>query len=232
MGKFIDMTGWKMWEHGVPDSKLIVVGRADDKVYSNGRRVIRWHCKCKCGSSLDVVVTTRDLNIGHTKSCGCIYRQSIKESCVTHGETNTRLYHIWCGMKARCMNLNSPKYKSYGGRGITVCKEWVNSYENFRDWSLSHGYKENLTIDRIDVNDGYRPDNCRWADNFTQANNRQDSFRIEYKGEIRTVHEWSGIVGISAGTIRRRIKNLNWSVEDAMTKPIQFHSKQNTKKKN
>ena len=157
---------------------------------------------------------------GHTKSCGCLHSEKSRAASITHGETNSRLYHTWCGIKARCLNPNNPKYKNYGGRGITVCGDWEQSYESFRDWSLNNGYAENLSIDRIEVNGNYEPSNCRWVDNFIQANNRTDNFVIEYNGEIHTVHEWAVIAGISAINIRNRIKNLGWTAEKALNTQV------------
>lgn len=216
MWNFVDMSGWKMWEHGVPDSRIIVLKRAKDKIYENGRRVVKWECRCSCGSNKVILSTTRGLTNGNTKSCGCLHSERAREAKIIHGETDSRLYHIWCGIKARCLNSNNAKYKNYGGRGVTICREWKQSYESFRDWSLNNGYAENLSIDRIDVNGNYEPSNCRWADNFIQANNRTDNFIIEYNGEIHTIHEWAIITGISAINIRNRIKNLGWTTEKAL----------------
>lgn len=216
MGNFVDMSGWKMWEHGVPDSRIIVLKRAKDKRYENGRRVVKWECCCSCGSNKVILSTTRDLTSGHTKSCGCLHSEKAREAHIIHGGADSRLYHIWCGIKARCLNPNNAKYKNYGGRGIAVCEEWKQSYESFRDWSLNNGYTENLSIDRIDVNGNYEPSNCRWVDNFIQANNRTDNFIIEYNGEIHTVHEWAIITGISSKNIRNRIKNFGWTTEKAL----------------
>lgn len=220
MNKFVDMTGWKMWEHGVINSKLIVVKRAPDRLYPNGRRIVRWECKCSCGSEKQIIVTARDLRRGHSKSCGCIRTENVIKKCSTHRETDSRLYHIWCGIKSRCLNKNNNKYKNYGGRGITVCDEWLNSYESFRDWAIQHGYSDELSIDRVDVNGNYAPNNCRWVNAFVQANNRTDNFVIEHNNEKHTLHEWALITNISAENIYNRIKHLNWSITDALTIPV------------
>lgn len=220
MGELVDMTGWKMWEHGVTDSKLIVVKRAQDRLYPNGRRIVRWECKCLCGSGKQIIATARDLRCGHSKSCGCVRTENVIKKCSTHRETDSRLYHIWRGIKSRCLNKNNKKYENYGGRGILICDEWLNSYESFRDWAMSHGYSDELSIDRIDVNGNYEPNNCRWVDAFIQANNRTDNFIIEYNHEKHTVHEWALITNISAENIYNRIKYLNWSTSDALTIPV------------
>lgn len=139
----------------------------------------------------------------------------------------TKLYGVWCSMKNRCQCPTSKSFKNYGGRGIKVCKEW-QTFEPFREWALSHGYKEGLSLDRIDNNNGYQPNNCRWADRYTQRNNCRNNRFYEYKGERHTVSEWSRIVGIDFRTLGARFRN-GWSVESALTiKPshANCHNKQ------
>lgn len=135
-----------------------------------------------------------------------------------HGMSHTRLFKSWVHMRERCYNPKDKRYSQYGGRGITVCDEWKNEFLPFYEWAMANGYDDNLTIDRIDVNKGYCPQNCRWADMRTQQNNRSNNHRLEYKGENHTINEWSRLVGIRRQTILRRIKD-GWSVEDALTKP-------------
>ena len=121
-----------------------------------------------------------------------------------HNMTGTRLYSIWRSMRQRC---NSPKhkdYKHYGARGITICKEW-DSFPAFSDWATANGYSDNLSIDRIDVNGNYCPENCRWADNSTQSKNRRCT-QISFNGETHTIEEWSEIIGVSNSGIRYRIQ--------------------------
>lgn len=136
-----------------------------------------------------------------------------------HGMSHTRLFKSWVHMRERCYNPNDKRYSVYGGRGITVCDEWKESFIPFYEWAMSHGYSNHLTLDRIDVNKGYYPENCRWADMKTQQNNRSNNHRLEYMGETHTINEWASIVGIKRQTIQRRIK-VGWSVEDALTKPV------------
>ncbi len=132
-----------------------------------------WLCRCQCQK--EVVVCGRSLRSGNTKSCGCLLKEQARESKTKHGMKGTRLYNIYKGMKQRCYNPNNKDYKDYGARGVKVCDEWIgeNGFINFSKWAMTHGYSDDLTIDRINVDRGYFPDNCRWADYFTQANNRR-----------------------------------------------------------
>ena len=178
----------------------------------------RWWfvCKCDCGKEFML----RNMNFGHVKSCGCLRHGKYN---VKHGEGHSRLYMVWVGMKTRCFNKNVPNYSDYGGRGITVCDEWMD-FETFRKWSVENGYDYNApphecTLDRINVNGNYEPDNCRWANALTQSNNKRNNKIVSYKGEEHTVAEWAKIKGIRIATLWRRLDS-GWPVEKAMeTKP-------------
>lgn len=165
----------------------------------------QWRCVCDCGK--ETVVRSQDLRNSHTKSCGCYGLEvsaSHTPSFSTHKESRSRLYRVWIGMKGRCNNCENKDYSYYGGRGIKVCPEWDKSYEAFRDWALASGYQDALTIDRIDVNGNYCPENCRWVDMKTQMNNTRANRRITQNGETRTMAEWAERTGIAYETIRYR----------------------------
>ena len=157
----------------------------------------KWLCECECGNKS--IVYGSHLRNGDTVSCGCVMRTAKK----THGESKTRLYRIWQHMRGRCTNPNSDNFKYYGGRGITICTEW-NDFEVFREWALSNGYQEPLTIDRIDVNGNYDPSNCRWVTQTEQNKNTRKCLHITHNEETHTLREWGRILGIPKSTIQSR----------------------------
>lgn len=148
-----------------------------------------WECICECGNK--TIVRSDSLKDGNTISCGC-YRDecNIEKGKRTkkHGESNTRLYNIWKVVKQRCYNTKGSGYKWYGGKGVVMCDEWKNNFQEFRDWALSHGYDENLTIDRIDSDGNYEPNNCRW---ITQAENTRRAAikQKEKRKDNGTIHK-------------------------------------------
>ena len=137
-----------------------------------------------------------------------------------HGGAGTRLYGIWKNMRERCYKPYCKEYKWYGAKGISVCDEWNNSFVTFYNWAINNGYKEDLTIDRINNDECYSPENCRWVNIQTQARNRRNSLYVEYKGKKTPLKELCENMNIKYPTAYCRIKILGWSVEDALTKPV------------
>lgn len=177
----------------------------------------KWLCECECGN--ETIVTTGNLRKGHTTSCGCYRHKRQRDSHITHGMSSKRLYQTWQNMKNRCYNPNVESYKYYGERGIKVCEEWLESFETFADWSLENGYNDTLTIDRVNVDGNYEPNNCRWIDEITQANNKRTSVLLEYSGKKQTITDWAREIGINAKVLRRRYY-LGWETERILTTPV------------
>lgn len=140
---------------------------------------------------------------------------------VTHGKRESRLYAVWNNMKARCRNPKDREYHRYGGRGIKICDEWLYDFQAFYDWAMKNGYdatapRGQCTIDRIDNDGDYCPDNCRWTTAREQANNTRRTRFIDFNGEIHSVSEWSRILGIKQSTLNMRINKYGWSEEKAL----------------
>lgn len=132
-----------------------------------------------------------------------------------HGMCNTRLYQIWNGMKQRCQNPNAINYKGYGGKGISVCEEWNNSFKAFYDWAMANGYRKDLTIDRIDNDGNYEPANCRWATNKEQQNHTSYTRLYTYNGETLSIMQWAEKTGIHPNMLYKRLSR-GWSIEKAL----------------
>ena len=163
----------------------------------NGRTT--WECLCDCGNTVNVI--QKNLSNGNTKSCGCMQKDIVSSIRKIHGKSKSRLYTLYEGMKARCNKTNSETYKYYGGKGVRVCEEWEKDFLTFEKWMLDNGYDENLprgvqTIDRIDPNANYSPDNCRLITITEQQRNKTDNVFYEFNGEKHLLCEWSEILGI------------------------------------
>ena len=215
MSKVIDLTGQRF-------GRLTVI----ERVGSNNHKKALWLCICDCGTQK--TVCSNHLIRGATRSCGCFRRDGLSKRNIVHNESNTRLFKIWLGIIYRCTKPNSAAYHNYGGRGISIFDEWKDSFISFRDWATTHGYRDELTLDRIDNDKGYYPTNCRWADRRTQANNMRKNRHITYDNKTMTVSEWSIETNIGATTLRNRLYR-GWSVEKALTTPVD-ESKRHPKK--
>ena len=180
-----------------------------------------WECICDCGKTKEIV--SSNLMQGKTKSCGCYHRERATEANTIHGYSSRfvtkRIYTIWSKMLHRCQPSKANS-KTYYDRGITVCEEWKD-FETFKDWAYSHGYSDELSIDRINNDEGYRPDNCRWATPTTQARNRRTSRMIEIDGKTKCLKEWCDIYEINYGTVQSRLERGMGGFE-ALTKPLRI----------
>lgn len=190
---------------------------------SNKKNRIAWECLCDCGNT--IIVTTTGLRNKGTKSCGCLRAETSEQTHTIHGGAKksgrSRLYVIWSSMRERCFNSNHQAYTNYGGRGITICNEWED-FAEFRRWAISNGYDEgqaSQTIDRVDVNRCYCPQNCRWISRSEQANNKRNNRYITYRGEERTLSEWSNLFGIPYALLYKRIVIRGWDAARAIETP-------------
>lgn len=205
MGNAIDITGQKY-------GRLTVISLS----HSDKRGERFWLCKCECGK--EITASGYKLRSGNTKSCGCLQKE-MRDAGLhkTHGMTNSKLYYTWENMKHRCQDPKNAMYKHYGGRGIKVCSEWADSFQDFKEWALTHRYREGLSIERIDVNGNYEPENCKWITLKEQYLNRTDSHMVTAFGKTQTIREWADETGLKYDTIERRLNGYGWSAERALT---------------
>lgn len=189
MNKKYDITGKQF-------GYLTVIER---DVKTIGERNAKWVCKCECGNYS--IATYGDLRRGHTTSCGCKKYESHNK---THGKTNTRIYKIWAHIKTRCTNPNFAEWEQYGGRGISICDEWNSSFESFFEWAISNGYSDELTIERIDVNKNYEPNNCKWITLKEQQRNKTNTVFVVENGIKISLSELAEKHNIPFKTVKNR----------------------------
>lgn len=196
----------------------VVVGPDEDR---KGRRY--WLCKCSCGN----VKSVREDHVldGKVISCGCHKDKNTADRMRIHGKSQTPIYRIYKHIYGRCYCKTDKRYKDYGGRGITVCEEWKNDFLSFYEWAIKNGYEKHLTIDRIDNDGNYSPDNCRWVSLYVQANNKRNNHFIEYAGIRLTVSQWAHRVGMNPKILDNRLRR-GWSEERSITQPLRKHTKQ------
>lgn len=207
MAKLIDLTGQTF-------DKLTVV----ERVKSSNKNA-KWRCDCECGKTVEVFGI--DLKSKKTRSCGCIHSEQLAQRNHKHGLAHDRLNNILRAMKQRCYNPKAKFYCNYGGRGIKICPEWLdkeNGLENFYNWAIANGYKDNLTIDRIDNNGNYEPSNCRWATPKEQGNNTRANHLITYNGKTQTLTQWANEKRVKRCTLQMRLKR-GWTIEKTLNTP-------------
>ena len=207
MGKLIDLTGKRFGRWSV--IRYIGYNRSNGAI---------WECECDCGTIKNVI--GKHLRNGNSISCGCYHSDELSKRLTTHGKTNTRIYWIYRQMKYRCSNPHHCCYNIYGGKGITVCDDWANNFESFYNWSMEHGYTDELTIDRIDSSKGYDPSNCRWVSYKVQNNNTSRNVRYTINGETKTISEWCDIYNVPLNRVYNRTKELGWDIEKALKTPL------------
>lgn len=195
MNRVIDLTGKKF-------GRLTVM--CLDERGTKGKTY--WLCKCECGNVKSVRADS--LRCGAIRSCGCLKREhdSLNLARDKHNMSGTRIYEIWQSMKGRCFNRNNARWERYGGRGITVCEEWRDDFQSFCDWAMANGYREDLTLDRIDNDGNYCPENCRWATQKQQSRNRRTNIEVTIGNSTRTLMEWCEIFGLEYKTIYARYR--------------------------
>lgn len=211
MGKSLNLVGKRY-------GRLVVLEKIGVR-----KRKTYWKCVCDCGKECEA--DTSSLNYGMKRSCGCLRRDAASK--VKHGDARkgyeySNLYKSWSEMKRRCNNPKDMKFNSYGARGIKVCKEWSEDYSVFKDWALKNGYQKGLTIDRVDVNGNYCPENCRWANNKQQSRNKQDTVYVVYQGKKIALIQLCEDLNISYTCVYQRLYKLGWDVEKAVSTPVRL----------
>lgn len=197
--KVKDITGQKF-------GRLTIIS----KMNNYHKKRVWWLCICDCGNLVEISGTT--LRSGHTKSCGCLNHEPTNYK---HGKAHTRLYKIYHAMKKRCYNKNYYQYPDWGGRGITICDEWLDDFTNFYNWAIDNGYKENLTIDRIDNDKNYEPANCRWITLKEQQSNKRSNVYLTYNGKTQTMVQWSEELNTPYITMQSRHRK-GWSDKECL----------------
>lgn len=222
----MDLTGQRY-------GRLVVIKEAEPyfpSTYPKKPRCRQWLCKCDCGNKKVIMQTS--LRTGNTKSCGCGCEENRKRILMKPGATRCkfpsekRLRGILGNMKMRCYNPNTKYYENYGGRGIKICDEWLSKdgADNFCEWALNHGYKEGLTIDRINNDGNYEPSNCRWLCRTEQMSNTRNNVYFNYYGEMLTATQIARLRGCDSNILRWRLQH-GWALETAINTPKKHYKK-------
>lgn len=203
-------------EVGAKYNRLTILQEVDPVVDEKGYRKRQLECLCDCGNVK--VIEMREVTGGGTQSCGCL---KVENAYKTHGMSKTSTYHIWCGIKERCFNANNPAYKYYGGRGITMCNRWNKSFENFLE-DMGERPSEEYSIDRIDLNGNYEPQNCKWATRIEQARNKSNNHIVEYGGQTKTFAEWVDVFGENYSTLWGKCDREKWDTTKVFNELMDF----------
>ena len=205
MSRPLDLTGHRF-------GRLVVI----ERFLNSKSGKAKWRCKCDCGN--ETIVFSTSLVRGLTHSCGCLNREVTMERFSTHRQSESRLYETWSGMKKRCYNPNSKSFSAYGGRGISICEEWLSNFANFKEWAENNGYDDSLTLDRINNDGDYTPTNCRWVTPREQALNTSRNHMVAIDGITKPRNEWSRLHGVNPKTVRDRLVR-GWAYERAIKTP-------------
>lgn len=192
--------------------RLVVLEKVDPYISPDGKKASKWLCKCSCGTEVEVV--GNHLRKGNTQSCGCLREERLKDKCITHGLSKSKEYKTWSGMKKRCYNINAEDYSYYGGRGITICPEWINDFPAFYNY-VGKAPSPNHSIDRIDENGNYEPGNVEWSTSQIQALRRREIFKNNTSGckgvaWHKRTNKWQAYI-----TIKGKRTNLGSYIEKA-----------------
>jgi len=212
MARVLDMTGQRI-------GRLVVIGRGENDPFGTAK----WICQCDCGKK--AIIRGTSLRNGDTRSCGCFRSEADNPKGFIHGRSGTRIYDEYRDMLKRCRK-GYKNHDRYYDRGIRVCEEWQpenNGLFNFLNWAENNGYKSDLTLDRIDNDGDYSPDNCRWATRKQQANNRKTTIFIEIDGETKSLKEWCEYYNMPYNTVRKRYRDMKWDIYRALGTPIKSH---------
>lgn len=216
--KPIDITGQKF-------GKLTAIKLDHIKKEKHGTRHF-WLFKCECGK--ECIINKQYAISGHTKSCGCSKSEMITNALLTHNLSKSRIYITYHSMIARCYKETVQAYKNYGKRGIKVYDEWKNDFMAFYNWAMANGYKDDLTLDRINVNGNYEPDNCRWITKGEQTRNTRHNRNVTFRGKTHCVSEWAEIYKIDKRLLGQRL-NAGWSFTRAVKTPASEYKQRSEK---
>ena len=197
--------------------EFIVLEESLPKIRANGKKVRMWKCQCSCGNVR--YLNKREIDTEKRKSCGCKQNEYRRMINLQHGDSHTRLHNTWSGIRARCYCETDYHYQWYGARGIRMDDAWKDDYSAFKEWAINNGFSPELSLDRIDNDGNYTPDNCRWTTQKDQSNNTRRNRMITAFGETLTLAQWAEKSGIPYHTLKKRIY-LGWTPEDALTRDI------------